>query len=107
MIPFLCRHWGALGVLILGMSTLAFCAMGVDKWKARRGAWRVPERTLWLLALLLGGMGAWLGMRVFRHKTLHREFRVGFSLLALAQLALLAWCSPLLSAQMLKIFSNG
>lgn len=95
MREILWRHWGALGVFTLAMSVLAFCVMGADKWKARHGAWRVPERTLWLLALLGGGPGAWLGMRAFHHKTLHAGFRAGFPLLALAQLALLAWCSPL------------
>lgn len=73
----------------LGLMSLAlFVLMGVDKRRARRERWRVPEKTLFLLALLGGACGGWLGMRVFHHKTRHWYFAWGFSLLALAQLAL-------------------
>ena len=68
-----------------------FALMGVDKWKARRDAWRIPESTLWLFALLGGALGGTLGMQVFRHKTRHWYFRFGFPLLTALQLALLLW----------------
>ena len=64
---------------------------GVDKAKARRGAWRVPEKTLFLLPLLGGSVGALLGMLVFRHKTKHWYFVWGIRLLLLAQIALAVW----------------
>ena len=49
---------------------------GVDKRRAKRGAWRIPEKTLLLCTWLLGGVGALIGMRVFHHKTKHRLFTI-------------------------------
>ena len=68
---------------------VAFVAMGADKRKAQKGAWRVPEATLFLFALLGGALGATLGMHVFRHKTKHWYFVVGFWALFLIQAAAL------------------
>ena len=72
----------------------AFALMGVDKRRAERGAWRIPERTLFLPAILGGSPGAILGMQVFRHKTRHRQFMIGMPLILLVQLVivgLLIW----------------
>ena len=73
------------------MSLVLFTAMGLDKRKARRGTWRVPEARLFLFAALGGALGGCVGMRVFRHKTKHWTFVWGFPLLALAQLAFLLY----------------
>ncbi len=73
------------------MSLVLFAVMGADKRRAKKGAWRVPEKTLFLLALLGGAIGGVLGMRVFRHKTKHWYFAWGFPILALLQLALCFW----------------
>ena len=70
---------------------MTFTVYGVDKAKARRGAWRVPEKTLFLLPLLGGSVGALLGMLVFRHKTKHWYFVWGLPLILLAQIALAVW----------------
>ena len=67
---------------------LLFVLMGVDKAKAKRGSRRVPEATLFFLAVVGGSLGGMLGMAAFRHKTLHRSFRVGFPVILIAQLAL-------------------
>ena len=67
---------------------LLFVLMGVDKAKAKRGARRFPEATLFFLAVIGGSPGGMLGMAAFRHKTLHRSFRVGFPVILIAQLAL-------------------
>ncbi len=72
-------------------SAVAFIAMGADKKKAKKGAWRVPEATLFLFALLGGALGGTLGMHVFHHKTKHWYFRWGFPLILLAQLILATW----------------
>ena len=83
-----------LGLWLLIINLIAFALMGVDKRRARReGAWRIPERRLFLSALLGGSVGAIAGMHVFRHKTKHWYFRYGLpALLALqAVLVLIAW----------------
>jgi uncharacterized membrane protein YsdA (DUF1294 family) len=79
-----------LSVLLAVMSAFLFVMMGLDKFKARRGAWRISEKTLFVFALLGGAPGGTAGMFLFRHKTKHLSFRLGFPLLAAAQLALLA-----------------
>ncbi|CAM3156562.1 DUF1294 domain-containing protein [Filibacter tadaridae] len=68
---------------VLLMSIWAFAAMGIDKRQAKRKGQRIPEKNLWLLALIGGGIGAYFGMQTFRHKTRHTSFRVGFLILAL------------------------
>ncbi|MFJ7934888.1 DUF1294 domain-containing protein [Sporosarcina sp. NPDC096371] len=69
---------------LLFISIWAFAAMGYDKRQAKRKGQRIPEKNLWLLAILGGGIGAYLGMQLFRHKTRHTSFRVGFLMLAIA-----------------------
>lgn len=71
-----------------GINILAFLVFGLDKRKARKDRWRVPEATLLLLAVIGGSAGALLGMVVFRHKTRHNKFRIGLPLILLAQLAI-------------------
>ena len=80
-----------LGLYLLAVNVAAFLLMGADKGRARRGAWRVPERSLFLPVLLGGALGGVLGMQVFRHKTRHWYFRFGFPLLLIVQLAGLLW----------------
>ena len=73
------------------MSIVAFVFMAIDKGKAKTGAWRVPEKTLFILALLGGGIGGWLGMKICHHKTKHWYFRLGFPLIAIIQIAALIY----------------
>ena len=82
---------GALAVWLIAINLVTFAVYGADKRRARRGAWRVPEKTLFLLPLLGGSIGALLGMRVFRHKTKHWYFVWGVPAILLAQVALAAW----------------
>lgn len=77
-----------LNVYIMLINLGAVIVMGLDKGLARGGGRRIPERSLWALAWLGGAPGAWAGMRLFRHKTRHDSFRLGFPVLALAQAAL-------------------
>lgn len=75
--------------LLLALNLLAFAVFGIDKRRAgKRGARRIPERTLFLLAGLGGSVGALLGMRIWHHKTLHRSFRYGIPAILAAQLLL-------------------
>ena len=76
---------------LAAVNLVTFTVYGVDKAKARRGAWRVPEKTLFLLPLLGGSVGALLGMRVFHHKTRHWYFVWGIPAILLAQIALAVW----------------
>ena len=76
---------------LAAINAAGFLLMGVDKWKARRGAWRIPEKTLFLTALLGGAAGTIAGMRCFRHKTRHWQFRYGLPVLLALQLTAAGW----------------
>lgn len=73
------------------VNLVAFALMGLDKRRARRGEWRIPETTLFLPALLGGTLGAIAGMYCFRHKTRHWYFRWGLPALLAAQIAAAVW----------------
>ena len=73
------------------INVFGFVLMGLDKWKAKRGAWRIPEKTLFLSALLGGTVGTIAGMRCFRHKTRHWQFRYGLPAILTLQLAAAGW----------------
>lgn len=76
---------------LAAVNLVALALYGIDKAKARRGKWRIPEKTLLLLPLLGGSVGALAGMHLFRHKTKHWYFRWGIPAMLLLQLALAAW----------------
>lgn len=76
---------------LLVVNLVAFVAYGADKRRARQGRWRMQESTLLLVEALGGSLGAWVGMRVWRHKTLHAKFRYGVPLLAATHVGLLVW----------------
>ena len=79
------------GPWLLLVNVVGFALMGIDKWKAKRGAWRIPEKQLFAPALLGGTLGVIAGMRVFRHKTRHWYFRQGLPALLAVQLVLVGW----------------
>ena len=78
-------------IFILLMSVSAFFLMGYDKSQAKKRGQRIPEKTLWTFAIFGGGIGAYLGMQLFRHKTLHTSFRVGFLMLLIVYVFLIVW----------------
>ena len=78
-------------IYLAAINLITFCVYGADKRRARKGKWRVPEKTLFLLPLLGGSVGALLGMRVFHHKKRHWYFVWGIPAILLAQLALAVW----------------
>lgn len=83
-------------VCLIAVNVLAFAVYGWDKARSKvQGARRVPEKTLFLLALLGGSVGAVLGMRVWRHKTRHWYFKYGLPAILLVQLALAWWLKTL------------
>ena len=76
---------------LLLVNIVAFAAYGIDKRKAQKGKWRIPESTLLLLALFGGAIGALLGMRMFHHKTKYRKFKILVPLFLVLQLAVAGW----------------
>lgn len=72
------------GYLIL-INIIGFAAMGMDKRKAKKHKWRTKEATLFLIAIIGGSPGSWLGMYVFHHKTRHWYFVIGMPLILIAQ----------------------
>lgn len=81
-------------LIYLGLINLiGFFAMFLDKQKAKRDKWRIPEKTLFLLALIGGSLGTTLGMHTFRHKTKHWYFKFGMPLICIIQLILIFYFS--------------
>ena len=75
-------------IYLIVINVLTFLIYGIDKWKAKKGKWRIPEDTLIWLAIAGGSVGALLGMYLFRHKTQHRRFTLGVPAILLVQAAL-------------------
>ncbi len=80
-----------LAYYLAAVNVLLCALMGIDKLLAKLQKRRIPERTLFLLAFLGGALGGTLGMYSFRHKTLHKSFAIGFPLIALVQIAAVAY----------------
>lgn len=74
--------------IFLTLNLLTFIIYGIDKFKAKKAKWRIPESTLLLLAVFGGSIGAWLGLQVWRHKTQHKKFYIGIPVIMAVQMAL-------------------
>lgn len=72
------------------MNLIGFAIMGIDKRQAIKRAWRIPESTLFVIAIIGGSIGTTIGMHVFHHKTRHWYFLYGMPVILLLQLALVA-----------------
>lgn len=72
------------------MTVVTFALYGADKSKAKKGKWRIPEKTLLLFAACFGGLGAFLGMKIFRHKTKHTSFKILVPVFMIIQFILIA-----------------
>ena len=73
------------------LNVITFFLYGIDKWKAKKDRWRIPESTLLLLAVLGGSIGAWLGMKIWHHKTMHKKFKYGIPLIMILQIGILLY----------------
>ncbi len=82
-------------IYLILMNLIGFGLMGVDKQRARRRDWRIPEKVLFGAALLGGSVGAWAGMYLFHHKTRHWYFVVGMPLILAVQAALVWYFRPM------------
>lgn len=78
---------------LIAINTITFLVYGLDKLKAKKGKWRIPESTLLLLAIIGGSIGAWFGMKVWHHKTKHKKFKYGIPLIIILQLGVLLYLS--------------
>lgn len=76
-------------IYLLAINIIAFLAMWIDKWKAKKGKWRIPENSLLVLVLLGGGIGGIAGMYTFRHKTQKAKFVIGFPVILICQILLI------------------
>ena len=80
-----------LAYYLLAINAVAFIMYGIDKYKAKKDKWRIPEVTLLLLAVVGGSIGAWMGMKVWHHKTMHKKFKYGIPAILLIQIALMTY----------------
>lgn len=73
-------------IYLVAINLITFIIYGIDKFKAKKNWWRIPEATLLILAAIGGSIGAWLGMKVWHHKTLHKKFKYGVPAIIIIQL---------------------
>ena len=76
---------------LLAVNITSFLLYGIDKYKAKKGRWRISEATLLLMAVIGGSIGAWVGMRIWHHKTMHKMFKYGIPVIIIFQVALAAY----------------
>ena len=71
------------------VNVLGLILFGIDKWKAKHDKWRISEATLLSVTAIGGSIGAWVGMKVWHHKTMHKKFKYGIPLVMVLQFSLL------------------
>ena len=76
---------------LLAINIATFFLYGIDKYKAKKNQWRISEATLLTMAAIGGSIGAWVGMRLWHHKTMHKKFRYGIPLIISLQIALFVY----------------
>ncbi|MGM9687509.1 MAG: DUF1294 domain-containing protein [Alloprevotella sp.] len=76
---------------LLAVNIVAFVLYGIDKYKAKKGKWRLSEATLLTMAVIGGSIGAWAGMRLWHHKTMHKKFKFGIPAIIILQVALMVY----------------
>ncbi len=76
-------------IYLVTTNVVTFFIFGIDKWKAKHSKWRITEATLLMLAILGGSIGAWLGMKIWHHKTMHKKFKYGIPLILIVQVTVL------------------
>ena len=76
---------------LLFINIITFMMYGIDKLKAKKGKWRISEATLLMMAIVGGSIGAWAGMRIWHHKTMHKKFQYGIPEIIILQIALVVY----------------
>ena len=73
---------------LFAINIVSFFLYGIDKYKAKKNQWRISEATLLTMAAIGGSIGAWAGMRLWHHKTMHNKFKYGIPVIIIFQVAL-------------------
>ena len=81
---------------LLAINALSFILFGLDKYKAKKGKWRISEATLLMMAVIGGSIGAWTGMRLWHHKTMHKKFKYGIPVIMIMQVCLVVYLHTIL-----------
>ena len=76
---------------LLAVNITSFLLYGIDKYKAKKNQWRISEATLLMMAAIGGSIGAWAGMRLWHHKTMHKKFKYGIPVIIIMQIALVVY----------------
>ena len=81
---------------LLAVNITSFLSYGIDKYKAKKGQWRISEATLLTMATIGGSIGAWAGMRLWHHKTMHKKFKYGIPVIMIMQVCLVVYLHTIL-----------
>ena len=81
---------------LLAINALSFILFGLDKNKAKKGKWRISEATLLMMVVIGGSIGAWVGMRLWHHKTMHKKFKYGIPIIIILQISLVVYLHSIL-----------
>ena len=81
---------------LLAINPLSFILFGLDKYKAKKGKWRISEATLLMIAVIGGSIGAWADMRLWHHKTMHKKFKYGIPAIIIMQVCLVVYLYTIL-----------
>lgn len=81
---------------LLAINIVSFFLYGIDKYKAKKGRWRISEATLLIMAVIGGSIGAWAGMRLWHHKTIHKKFKYGIPIIIILQVCLVVYLHSIL-----------
>lgn len=81
---------------LLAINIVSFFLYGIDKYKAKKGRWRISEATLLMMAVIGGSIGAWAGMRLWHHKTMHKKFKYGIPIIIILQVCLVVYLHSIL-----------
>ena len=76
---------------LLAVNITSFLLFGIDKYKTKKGQWRISEATLLTMAAIGGSIGAWAGMRLWHHKTMHKKFKYGIPVIIIMQIVLVVY----------------
>ena len=81
---------------LLAVNIATFLLYGIDKYKAKKGRWRISEATLLMMAVIGGSIGAWAGMRLWHNKTMHKKFKYGIPIIIILQVCLVVYLHSIL-----------